>query len=214
MRSVGVYAQSPIPPVLSIDHSTVKTFLQSESLLRTLQSGVCRVPYVRFHSGLVRLSRRCWSYWLDIVFMQTAPFTDAMSIVTAKVYMEAAVDLRITPVWGALIQAVSLWAPDSFVTVMSCLDVMFHQSYGGHYLPASSAAAAYKAAYYHHQHQQQVGVQTRRNSNGVIFVCSLILGYFCVLIIGAFTHEYTQWAMFWGVADVSSQRRVLGVTEL
>ncbi|CAB1347191.1 unnamed protein product, partial [Coregonus sp. 'balchen'] len=41
---------------------------------------------------------------------------------------------------------------------MSCLDVMFYQSYGAHYLPASSAAAAaaYKAAYYHHhQHQQQ-----------------------------------------------------------
>nr|XP_029500186.1 transcription cofactor vestigial-like protein 3 [Oncorhynchus nerka] len=46
---------------------------------------------------------------------------------------------------------------------MSCLDVMFHQSYGGHYLPASSAAAAYKAAYYHHQHQQQkkLGVYSR-----------------------------------------------------
>ncbi|XP_043104166.1 transcription cofactor vestigial-like protein 3 isoform X3 [Puntigrus tetrazona] len=45
---------------------------------------------------------------------------------------------------------------------MSCLDVMYHQSYGAHhYLPATSAAAAaaaYKAAYYHHQqhhHQQQ-----------------------------------------------------------
>ncbi|XP_071763369.1 transcription cofactor vestigial-like protein 3 [Centroberyx gerrardi] len=34
---------------------------------------------------------------------------------------------------------------------MSCLDVMYHQSYGAHYLPA----AAYKAAYYHHHHQQQ-----------------------------------------------------------
>lgn len=111
MRSVGVYAQSPIPPLLSIPHSTVKTFLQSESLLRTLPSGVCRVPYVRFHSGLVRLSRRCWSYWLGIVFMQTAPFTDGMSIVTAMVYMEVAVDLRITSVWGALIQAVFLFEP-------------------------------------------------------------------------------------------------------
>lgn len=45
---------------------------------------------------------------------------------------------------------------------MSCLDVMYHQSYGAHhYLPATSAAAAaaaYKAAYYHHhQQQQQVG---------------------------------------------------------
>lgn len=42
---------------------------------------------------------------------------------------------------------------------MSCLDVMYHQSYGAHhYLPATSAAAAaaaYKAAYYHHHHQQQ-----------------------------------------------------------
>ncbi|KAK2905307.1 hypothetical protein Q8A67_007106 [Cirrhinus molitorella] len=42
---------------------------------------------------------------------------------------------------------------------MSCLDVMYHQSYGAHhYLPATSAAAAaaaYKAAYYHHQQQQQ-----------------------------------------------------------
>ncbi|KAM4608377.1 transcription cofactor vestigial-like protein 3 [Polymixia lowei] len=43
---------------------------------------------------------------------------------------------------------------------MSCLDVMYHQSYGAHYLPASqvAAAAAYKAAYYrhhHHHHQQQ-----------------------------------------------------------
>ncbi|XP_070979181.1 transcription cofactor vestigial-like protein 3 [Oncorhynchus clarkii lewisi] len=49
---------------------------------------------------------------------------------------------------------------------MSCLDVMFYQSYGAHYLPASSAAAAaaYKAAYYHHQqHQQQkkLGVYSR-----------------------------------------------------
>ncbi|XP_028846619.1 transcription cofactor vestigial-like protein 3 [Denticeps clupeoides] len=39
---------------------------------------------------------------------------------------------------------------------MSCLDVMYHQSYGAHrYLPATSAAAAaaaYKAAYYHHHH--------------------------------------------------------------
>lgn len=36
---------------------------------------------------------------------------------------------------------------------MSCLDVMYHQSYGAHYLPA----AAYKATYYnHHQQQQQV----------------------------------------------------------
>ncbi|XP_077071693.1 transcription cofactor vestigial-like protein 3 isoform X4 [Siphateles boraxobius] len=46
---------------------------------------------------------------------------------------------------------------------MSCLDVMYHQSYGAHhhYLPATSssaaaAAAAYRAAYYHHhQHHQQ-----------------------------------------------------------
>ncbi|XP_076603514.1 transcription cofactor vestigial-like protein 3 [Chaetodon auriga] len=32
---------------------------------------------------------------------------------------------------------------------MSCLDVMYHQSYGAHYLPA------YKATYYNHHHQQQ-----------------------------------------------------------
>ncbi|CAL8321002.1 unnamed protein product [Merluccius merluccius] len=42
---------------------------------------------------------------------------------------------------------------------MSCLDVMYHQSYGAHYLPASqvAAAAAYKAAYYghHHHHHHQ-----------------------------------------------------------
>ncbi|XP_046869778.1 transcription cofactor vestigial-like protein 3 isoform X2 [Hypomesus transpacificus] len=42
---------------------------------------------------------------------------------------------------------------------MSCLDVMYHQSYGSHYLAATpaAAAAAYKAAYYqhHHHHQQQ-----------------------------------------------------------
>ena len=40
---------------------------------------------------------------------------------------------------------------------MSCLDVMYHQSYGAahHYLPATpaAAAAAYRAAY---QQQQQV----------------------------------------------------------
>ncbi|KAK1902368.1 Transcription cofactor vestigial-like protein 3 [Dissostichus eleginoides] len=34
---------------------------------------------------------------------------------------------------------------------MSCLDVMYHQSYGAHFLPA----AAYKATYYNHHHQQQ-----------------------------------------------------------
>ncbi|XP_028993728.1 transcription cofactor vestigial-like protein 3 [Betta splendens] len=34
---------------------------------------------------------------------------------------------------------------------MSCLDVMYHQSYGAHYLPA----AAYKATYYNHHHQPQ-----------------------------------------------------------
>ncbi|XP_041663341.1 transcription cofactor vestigial-like protein 3 [Cheilinus undulatus] len=34
---------------------------------------------------------------------------------------------------------------------MSCLDVMYHQSYGAHYFPA----AAYKATYYNHHHQQQ-----------------------------------------------------------
>ncbi|XP_029967807.1 transcription cofactor vestigial-like protein 3 [Salarias fasciatus] len=34
---------------------------------------------------------------------------------------------------------------------MSCLDVMYHQGYGAHYLPA----AAYKATYYNHHHQQQ-----------------------------------------------------------
>ncbi|KAM7380692.1 hypothetical protein PAMP_003970 [Pampus punctatissimus] len=34
---------------------------------------------------------------------------------------------------------------------MSCLDVMYHQSYGAHYLPA----AAYKATYYNPHHQQQ-----------------------------------------------------------
>ncbi|XP_008327054.2 LOW QUALITY PROTEIN: transcription cofactor vestigial-like protein 3 [Cynoglossus semilaevis] len=44
---------------------------------------------------------------------------------------------------------------------MSCLDVMYHQSYGAHYLPAA-AAAAYKSPYYnhhhhhhHHHHQEQ-----------------------------------------------------------
>ncbi|XP_054471801.1 transcription cofactor vestigial-like protein 3 [Anoplopoma fimbria] len=40
---------------------------------------------------------------------------------------------------------------------MSCLDVMYHQSYGAHYLPA----AAYKASYCNHHHQQQ---QQRRLS--------------------------------------------------
>uniref|UniRef100_H3DG78 Vestigial like family member 3 n=1 Tax=Tetraodon nigroviridis TaxID=99883 RepID=H3DG78_TETNG len=34
---------------------------------------------------------------------------------------------------------------------MSCLDVMYHQSYGAHYLPA----AAYKATCYNHHQQQQ-----------------------------------------------------------
>ncbi|KAM9805125.1 transcription cofactor vestigial-like protein 3 [Neosynchiropus ocellatus] len=34
---------------------------------------------------------------------------------------------------------------------MSCLDVMYHQSYGAHYLPAE----AYKASYFNHHHQQQ-----------------------------------------------------------
>ncbi|XP_058478181.1 transcription cofactor vestigial-like protein 3 [Solea solea] len=34
---------------------------------------------------------------------------------------------------------------------MSCLDVMYHQTYGAHYLPA----AAYKATYYNHHHHQQ-----------------------------------------------------------
>ncbi|XP_033990078.1 transcription cofactor vestigial-like protein 3 [Trematomus bernacchii] len=34
---------------------------------------------------------------------------------------------------------------------MSCLDVMYHQSYGAHFHPA----AAYKATYYNHHHQQQ-----------------------------------------------------------
>lgn len=38
-----------------------------------------------------------------------------------------------------------------FSVAMSCLDVMYHQSYGAHYLPA----AAYKATYYNHHHQQQ-----------------------------------------------------------
>ncbi|KAL6100645.1 vgll3 [Pungitius sinensis] len=42
---------------------------------------------------------------------------------------------------------------------MSCLDVMYHQSYGAHYLPA----AAYKATYYnHHQQQQQQQQQQQR----------------------------------------------------
>lgn len=57
---------------------------------------------------------------------------------------------------------------------MSCLDVMFYQSYGAHYVPASSAAAAaaYNAAYYHHhQHQQQVGVQTHCTK----IVCNICL---------------------------------------
>uniref|UniRef100_A0A673AY88 Vestigial-like family member 3 n=2 Tax=Sphaeramia orbicularis TaxID=375764 RepID=A0A673AY88_9TELE len=34
---------------------------------------------------------------------------------------------------------------------MSCLDVMYHQSYGAHYLPAT----AYKPTYYNHQQQQR-----------------------------------------------------------
>ncbi|XP_068185361.1 transcription cofactor vestigial-like protein 3 [Antennarius striatus] len=34
---------------------------------------------------------------------------------------------------------------------MSCLDVMYHQSYGAHYLPT----AAYKATYFNHHNQQQ-----------------------------------------------------------
>ncbi|KAG5283314.1 hypothetical protein AALO_G00040720 [Alosa alosa] len=41
---------------------------------------------------------------------------------------------------------------------MSCLDVMYHQSYGAHhYLPATAAAAAYRAAY---QQQQQKKLNT------------------------------------------------------
>ncbi|XP_058643358.1 transcription cofactor vestigial-like protein 3 isoform X2 [Onychostoma macrolepis] len=51
---------------------------------------------------------------------------------------------------------------------MSCLDVMYHQSYGAHhYLPATSAAAAaaaYKAAYYHHHQQQQQQQQQKKFS--------------------------------------------------
>ncbi|KAK6309842.1 hypothetical protein J4Q44_G00197230 [Coregonus suidteri] len=58
---------------------------------------------------------------------------------------------------------------------MSCLDVMFHQSYGAHYLPASSAAAtaAYKAAYYHHHHQQQkkLGVYSRMQQDSTEQQC-------------------------------------------
>lgn len=86
---------------------------------------------------------------------------------------------------------------------MSCLDVMFHQSYGAHYLPASSAAAAaaYKAAYYHHQHQQQVGVQTTPNSNDVVFVCFLILGYFLC------SNNWRYYALIHSVSNGLGRRR-------
>ncbi|XP_034042926.1 transcription cofactor vestigial-like protein 3 [Thalassophryne amazonica] len=40
---------------------------------------------------------------------------------------------------------------------MSCLDVMYHQSYGAHYLPA----AAYKATYYNHQQQKKLSVYSK-----------------------------------------------------
>lgn len=46
---------------------------------------------------------------------------------------------------------------------MSCLDVMYHQSYGAHhYLPTTSAAAAaYKAAYYQQQQQKKFSAYGR-----------------------------------------------------
>uniref|UniRef100_A0A3Q3W6S1 Uncharacterized protein n=1 Tax=Mola mola TaxID=94237 RepID=A0A3Q3W6S1_MOLML len=42
---------------------------------------------------------------------------------------------------------------------MSCLDVMYHQSYGAHYLPT----AAYKATYYNHHHQDPGAISARRS---------------------------------------------------
>lgn len=50
----------------------------------------------------------------------------------------------------------SYWTP--CLVTMSCLDVMYHQSYGAHYLPA----AAYKATCYNYHHQQQ---QVRHSSS-------------------------------------------------
>lgn len=61
--------------------------------------------------------------------------------------------------------------PRSCPVAMSCLDVMYHQSYGAHYLPA----AAYKATYYNHHHQQQ---QVRRASRTF---CGSLRGCLCLV---------------------------------
>lgn len=84
---------------------------------------------------------------------------DDMAIVCVWAYMEAPVAKSVQPVWslrsGRVVRASLLRRSLSFCPLrsvaMSCLDVMYHQSYGAHYLPA----AAYKATYYNHHHQQQ-----------------------------------------------------------
>ncbi|XP_054643331.1 transcription cofactor vestigial-like protein 3 [Dunckerocampus dactyliophorus] len=48
---------------------------------------------------------------------------------------------------------------------MSCLDVMYHQSYGAHLLPAE----AYRSTYYNHHHQQQ---QRRLSAHTKMHNCS------------------------------------------
>ncbi|XP_057708902.1 transcription cofactor vestigial-like protein 3 [Corythoichthys intestinalis] len=52
---------------------------------------------------------------------------------------------------------------------MSCLDVMYHQSYGAHLLPTE----AYKSTYYNHHYQQQQQQQQRRlNAHSKMHNCS------------------------------------------
>lgn len=60
---------------------------------------------------------------------------------------------------------------------MSCLDVMYHQSYGAHYLPA----AAYKATYYNHHQQQQVRCSSLLFGVGTFF--SLFLSIFAQEVV-------------------------------
>ena len=132
--------------------------------------------------------------------------------------MEAPTALRIQPVWSLISSGlrsrprqlllavfVARFSPPTssppYFCAMSCLDVMYHQSYGAHYLPA----AAYKATYYNHHHQQQ---QVRHAAD---FCCWRIWALFSLSLSLSLSHTHTNLCVKLKTTKLTMGREVIYV---
>lgn len=145
-RPIDISAEANVSPIGAIPRKNEPN--------RVLVVVCCSLPFLMLGLCCEKPDGESFVCMLIVPRLVDQPF------VHAQVYIGTMHPLTFISVWGLHRYIFTSKLLRYRSPAMSCLDVMYHQTYGAHqYLPATSAA--YKAAYYRRQQKQlkqQVGL--------------------------------------------------------